>query len=114
MDLQCRAPSKMQQLRAECAERRAEEAAARIQRAKEHQEKLDRIRREVADALVGMGESESFGTAVAGHVSKRGSLLKLLDENGSLDTSRLQAFSQEVKLKWFEQKLMLVFPSWNL
>lgn len=112
--LECRAPCKMQQLREELAERRADDVAAKAQRAREHKEKLDGIKYAIVNDVTALGESAKFGNEVASLVEKRGSLLKVWDENQSVNGVLLQAFSQEVKCTLYEQKLKMVMPSWNL
>jgi hypothetical protein len=103
----------MQQLREECMERRAKETAAKIERAKKHQERMDQIKRMIVDATVASGEEAGFGDAVVAIVEERGSLLKVLDENEAVDAASLREFILEAKRKQFESKMMMVVP-WAL
>lgn len=104
----------MQLLREGYVERRAEEVAFRNQLLKEQKERIDRARKVVVDALVDAGESEKFGEAVAALVERRGTLLKLVDKTESVDAAALAPFLQEVKLSWFERKIMNWLPAWKL
>lgn len=112
--LQCRSPNVMQQLRKDHAEQRAKEAAEKLLRSKEQKERLEQIKRAVVDSVVESGDSEEFGNAVATLVEKRGSLLQVLDDVGSVDGTRLHVFKEDVIHQWFDKKLRMIFPSWPL
>jgi len=109
----CRSPCRMQQVREECVERRAREAAAKLERAKEHQQRIDQSKRMIVTATVALSNDSGFGKAVAALVEERRELLKVLDENGALDESRLQEFILEAKHKQFGEKMMMLVP-WSL
>lgn len=111
--LQCRSPSKVQLVREECAARRVQEAAAKAQKAKELKEKQDRVKQLVIDAVVALGETESFAAAVASRLEKRGRFLKILDESECIIQADLHASMDAVKVEWFEQKLLVDVP-WSL
>lgn len=112
--LQCRSPNVLQQLRKDHAEQRAKEAAHKIQQSKEQKERLAQLKRAVVDSVVESGDSEEFGNAVVALVEKRGSLPQVLDDDGSVDGMRLRVFKEDMKHQWFDKKLRMIFPSWQL
>jgi hypothetical protein len=103
----------LQQVREECAERRAERIATKIQKEKEHKERVDEARKMVVDAVVDAGESQTFADAVADIMYKEGKLLKTCFGN-DVNASDVEQFGLKVKQAWFKDKLMASFPQWRL
>jgi len=115
--LETRAPSKMMLCRKQYQERKAEEMAAKVQKELEHKEKLQFAKQSIIDAQLATGESDFFVKAVANSIEKQGALLKVWEcgENPqTVNDELLQTFQLKAKAVLFSDRLMNVFPPWQL